>query len=94
MESVPWPFQIGIVAAIIGNILWYRIKFINKSKGYKMHLFTHSGDFKYFKEIIRSEANIETKKKYELILKSTYACLAVLILSFIGTVVLIMSQQP
>jgi Na+/H+ antiporter NhaC len=94
MESIPWPFQICIIAAIIGNILWYRIKFINKSKGYKMNLFTHSGDFKHFKEIIRNEENIDAKKKYELILKSTYACLAVLTLSFIGTVVLTMSQKP
>ena len=86
METVPWPFYIGILAAIIGNILWYWIKAINRSNGYKAHLFIHSGDFK---ELILKEKNLETKKKYERVLKSTYAALGVLIIAFIATVLLV-----
>jgi len=56
-------------------------------------LFTHSGDFKNFKAVIKSTEDIEQKKKYELILKCTYACIAVLIISFIATVALTVSQQ-
>lgn len=62
MDSVPWPFLIGIVVAIIANILWYRIKLINRSKGHKMQWLTHYGDLKHFKEIIRSESNTKTQK--------------------------------
>ena len=94
MDNTPWPFQIGVLAAIIGNVLWYWIKSINKTKGYKAHLFTHSGDFKNFKEIIQNEDNTESKKKYQMILKGTYASIFVLIASFIATVFMVILQRP
>ena len=92
MENTPWPFQLAVFAAIIGNILWYWIKSINKSKGYKAHLLTHSGDFRNFKKIIRNEDNPESKKKYQLILKGTYASIFVLVASFIATVMMVILQ--
>ncbi len=92
MENTPWPFQIGVFAAIIGNILWYWIKSIIKAKGYKVHSFIHSGDLKKFKEIIRNEDNPESKKKYELILKGTYVAICVLVVSFAATVLIALLQ--
>lgn len=94
MDSTPWPFQIGVLAAIIGNVLWYWIKSINKAKGYKAHLFTHLGDLRHFREIIQNEDDPESKKKYQMILKGTYASIFVLIASFIATVAIVMLQGP
>lgn len=94
MENMPWPFLIGIFAAIMGNILWYCIKSINKANGYKVNLLTHSGDFKNFKEIIHNENDIERRKKYQRILNGTYISIFVLIVSFVATVLIAMSQKP
>ncbi len=94
MDNTPWPFQIGVFAAIMGNVLWYWIKSINKTKGYKARLFTHSGDFKNFKEIIQNEGNPERKKKYQMIIKGTYASIFVLIASVIATGIMVMLPRP
>ena len=93
MGNILWPFQIGIIAAIIGNALWYWIKSINKTNGYKVNLFTHSGDFKNFKEIIKNENDPESKKKYQRILKGIYGSIFVLMASFITTVIIVMLQR-
>lgn len=93
METIPWTFHPGIIAAFVANTLWYWMKYINKSKGFNAKLFTHSGDFKNFKEVIRNESSIELKRKYQNILKGLYLCILITFISFACTVALVISQS-
>ena len=90
--NMPWPMYFGFLAALVGNILWYWMKFINKAKGYKTSYWSHSGDFKNFKEVIAKEVDQEKKRKYKQILNGNYACIAMLIASFLATVAITINE--
>ena len=90
MATIPWPFQIAFLAAIVGNYFWYRIKSVNKAKGYKVRYITTSDDFKNFKEVIENTEDVEQKKKYKRILIGNYLCSAVILISFMAGMLLIL----
>ena len=63
--NVPWPMYLGFLAAIVGNIFWCCKENINKANGHKISYWTHSSDFKNFKEVIAKEVDLEKKRKFK-----------------------------
>ena len=56
---------------LIGNILWYWLKFDLKNKGYKIHYFYgHFNDLANAADVIKKSDNPQTKKTYRSVLFS------------------------
>ena len=84
METTNLVFGIGMLLALAGNLLWYRIKQILKRKGYEVSYFWgHLQDLSNFNAVIQQEPDQQRKRKYETIRGSLnvvivlFVCLAI-----------------
>jgi hypothetical protein len=58
-------FRLLIPLAILGNVLWYRIKFLLRSKGYEVHWFYgHLGDIPNMVRLIGATSDKEPRVRY------------------------------
>lgn len=80
-------FVIGVLLAVVGNILWYNIKSILQKKGYEIsYIYGHFRELYRFYKIIKDETNSETKIKYLI----GYISLLIIILLFVGFAIQLM----
>ena len=80
IEAIPWYFYLCCGFALLINILWLWIKYINKSKGYKISFIFHFDDLKNLKEIIRDEPEKTNAKRYLKILYALYGSIIVFVI--------------
>ncbi len=77
-----------VLAILIANILWYRIKVVNWSRGYGFS-FWHLRDFHDFRQIISNESDPQLQRRYRLLLWATYVSIAIVVLMFVAGVLLL-----
>jgi hypothetical protein len=65
---------------VVCNVIWYRVKFAIKRKGYPISLFTnHFQDYPNLRKIIAAETDPEEKRKYQRLLHQMNAMWALFI---------------
>jgi hypothetical protein len=74
-----------LILVVIINVLWYTTKFILREKGYAVSWFIyHCQDFPHMRDLISKESDIESKRKYKIILYSLYTSMLLLLLSLVA----------
>ncbi len=88
-------FAIDLLFMLAANCLWFQVKAINKSKGYKWAFIWDIWDFRNLRQVIASEQDLDKRTKYRAILLTLHICaLAIVICTVLGGVLLWISEAP
>jgi hypothetical protein len=83
-----------VSVVVATNILWYWIKGLNWSRGYRADFIWHTRDLSNFAEIIRNEKNPRSQRRYRCILWMTYAGITTVLIIFVLMVLTLWSSTP
>lgn len=77
-------FGVTMLLVLVGNVLWYYIKYVVKQNGHETHLFWgHLYDIINLYRLIGKEQDVNKKKYYKTLLLAFYFIMVSILASFI-----------
>jgi hypothetical protein len=76
-ETHPRQWAILTVTCVVGNLLWYRAKFLLRSRGFPISFFRHMSDLPNLHRLITRETDPRRRRSALALLIALYITLAV-----------------
>ena len=83
-QPIPPLFIAFAIVAMLTNVLWYRAKFLLRSRGYPMSYIRHFQDLSHLSQLIQAESDAVTRSRYVRLQRALYISLAVTICLFVA----------
>ena len=99
-QPIPTLFVVAAVFAMLTNVLWYRAKFLLRSRGYPMSYISHFQDLRHLGQLIHAESDPATRRRYRRLQVGLYSALAIMLCIFVAVFASVISgtsrpqQQP
>ena len=83
-SPIPPLFIVAAVFAMLTNVLWYRTKFLLRSRGYPMSYIRHFQDLSHLSQLIQAESDPAIRVRYVRLQRALYTAFGITICLFIA----------